>query len=58
MDMIVSVYGSGRFDSRGGLDSAFLGVGTTETGHKCWSSGLDKSVAATKSKSHDGSMVV
>jgi hypothetical protein len=57
VDMIVSVYGRGGFDPCGSFDAAFLGVGTAETGHECWSSVHDESVAATKSNCHDGLIV-
>lgn len=47
--MVVAGYSfAARLDPGGGLDGAFLSVGTAKTGHQGWSSraGLDESVAA------------
>lgn len=45
--MVVSLQSIGGHNLRGGLDCAFPGVRATETGHECWASALDDSVATT-----------
>jgi hypothetical protein len=54
MGVILSLNDTTRLDLGCGLDGALSGVGAPQTGHECWSSVLDESVAAAHSECHDG----